>query len=55
MAAEKGNVVAQKHLASQGEGVEKNINSTIYWYKKCLDNGCLEVKENLDTLLDQQT
>ncbi|POG60691.1 hypothetical protein GLOIN_2v1710856 [Rhizophagus irregularis DAOM 181602=DAOM 197198] len=57
MAAKGGNVDAQKRLASlyeKGEGTNIDIDSAIYWYKKVIENGYQEVKENLDNLLSQQ-
>ena len=38
----------------QGEGVEKNLDDAIYWYKKAIENGCQVAKESLDILLKLQ-
>ncbi|GES75152.1 kinase-like domain-containing protein [Rhizophagus clarus] len=57
MAAEGGNIDAQKYLASlyeKGECTQRDIDSAIYWYKKVIENGHQEFKENLDKLLYQQ-
>ena len=35
-------------------GTEMNIENAIYWYKKVVENGCLDVKETLDVLSKQQ-
>jgi TPR repeat protein len=57
VAAKGGNVDAQRSLAflyEQGDGTEKNLENSIYWYKKAEENGCQEAKESLDILLKQQ-
>ncbi|PKK63477.1 hypothetical protein RhiirC2_701786 [Rhizophagus irregularis] len=57
MAAEGGNFDAQKSLAylyEHGEKTGKNLENAIYWYKKVIENGCLDVQEILDVLLKQQ-
>ena len=41
LAAEEGNIEAQKSLAflyEQGEGIEKNLEQAIYWYKEAIKN-----------------
>ena len=54
IAAEKeNNNHAQKSLAFLYEQ-EKSLDKAIYWYKKAIENGCQEAKENLSVLLKQQ-
>ena len=56
MAAGGGNVDAQKCLVTlyeKGKGTQQNINGAIYCYKKAIENGCQEVKESLDNLLNE--
>ena len=52
--AENDHGKAQKSLASlyeKGEGTKKDLKQAIYWYKKAIENGCQEAKENLNNLL----
>ena len=51
--AEKGNNKAQRSLAIlyEQDTKRKNIDKAIYWYKKAIENGCQDAKENLNNLL----
>ena len=53
-AANRGDSIAQYNLAymyENGEGIEKDIDQAIYWYKKAAEQGDKEAQKELKKIL----